>query len=489
MGNEHVIRWHAQARCFASCELFRASGWARAHRPARGDLCAPDMASPGAAADGVAAVGSGVAEQGPLLEQLQARLAQAEAQAEAQAFVSDEQTALRSAFEQAVAQRDTLALRYAALKEALGTGNALQVANADTTHDKGDGQAAPLTLVLLAEHSAVADAALAALRQRLLRDGGLPPDIQGASRAAVEAHGAVRAVVSTLAAIHGDCAELARFRHARRHASAVPSSHDGHLLERCRQLEAGQEAHARQLTAAHAARDAALEQLSGARARIEACQRAGREMQTVQQSQEADLARCRAALAAQAAELAAFKHAAEAREQEQCALVASLQARVEATAGVATSELDVLRASVMKLRSQRDEARAAAATLTADAREARAALEQEQQVTAAASVELAAAHARVEALEAKLEDAALQAVTAMEHLRGQLQDAEAGHLDAHAVLSDSHARVDVLERQLAEALSSLSAALSAEEASAGARAVLVVRAVALASALLAFGRH
>jgi chromosome segregation ATPase len=427
------------------------------------------MASPGAAADG---------------EQLQARLAQAEAQL---ASGSDEQTALRSAFEQAVAQRDTLALRYAALKEALGTGDALTVAEADTTPGKGDAQAAPLTLVLLAEHSAVADAALAALRQRLLRDGGLPPDIQGASRAAVEAHGAVRAVVSTLAAIHGDSAELARYRHARRHAGAV-SSNDGQLLERCRQLEAQQEAHARQLTEAHAARDAALEQLSGAKARIEACQRAGREMQTVQQSMEADLARCRDALAAQTAELAAFKHAAEAREQEQCALVASLQTRVEATAGVATSELDVLRESVLKLKSQRDEARAAAAALTADVREARTALEQEEQVTAAASVELAAAHARVEALEAKLEDAALQAVTAMEGLQDQLQEAEAGHVEAHAALSDSRARVDGLELQLAEALSSLSTALSAEEASAGARAVLVVRAMRLlAFESVAFG--
>jgi chromosome segregation ATPase len=434
------------------------------------------MASAGAAADGVT-------------EQLQARLAQAEAQL---ASGSDEQTALRSAFEQAVAQRDTLALRYAALKEALGTGDALTVAEADTTPGKGDAQvktlqAAPLTLVLLAEHSAVADAALAALRQRLLRDGGLPPDIQGASRAAVEAHGAVRAVVSTLAAIHGDSAELARYRHARRHAGAV-SSNDGQLLERCRQLEAQQEAHARQLTEAHAARDAALEQLSGAKARIEACQRAGREMQTVQQSMEADLARCRDALAAQAAELAAFKHAAEAREQEQCALVASLQTRVEATAGVATSELDVLRESVLKLRSQRDEARAAAAALTADVREARTALEQEEQVTAAASVELAAAHTRVEALEAKLEDAALQAVTAMEGLQDRLQEAEAGRVEAHAALSDSRARVDGLDFQLAEALSSLSTALSAEEASAGARAVLVVRAMRLlASESFAFG--
>ena len=429
------------------------------------------MASPGEGADGNAD-SSGVTEQRPLLE-LQARLAQAEAQL---AFASDEQAALRSAFEQAAFERDALGARYAALKEALGTGDALTVAVADTTPGRGEvASTVPLTLVLLAEHSAVADAALAALRQRLLRDGGLPPDIQGASRAAVEAHGAVRAVVSTLDAIHGDSAELRRFRHARRHTGALPSSNDGRILERCRQLEAQQEAHARQLTEAHAARDAALEQLSGARAHIDAFQRVGRELQAVQLGLETDLSRCRGALAAQAAELVAFKHEADAKEQEQCALVASLQARVEATAGVATSELDVLRQAVLKLRSQRDEARAAAAALTADAREARAALEQEREATAAASVELAAAHARVDQLEAEKEDAALEAVTMLEQLRGQLQDAEAGHVDAHAALSDSRARVAALELQLAETQAALRTALAAEEASAGARAVLVVR--------------
>ena len=116
------------------------------------------MASPGEGADGNAD-SSGVTEQRPLLE-LQARLAQAEAQL---AFASDEQAALRSAFEQAAFERNALGARYAALKEALGTGDALTVAVADTTPGRGEvASAVPLTLVLLAEHSAVADAALAA---------------------------------------------------------------------------------------------------------------------------------------------------------------------------------------------------------------------------------------------------------------------------------------------------------------------------------------
>ena len=436
-----------------------------------------------------------LAESSASVEELRALLSESQTLLVA---LSDEVHTLNTALDESVTQRNTLAARYALLKDALGTGHAVAVSEADTTpplkrhgydDDDASSRPVPVTVALLDEHSAAADAALAALRQRLERGAGRAPDVNGAVRASVEAASAVRAMRATLAAMQGDAPTLAALRENRNmnvDNSQAPAASSGkeqqQLLERCLRLEAQQSMHERELASVTRERDDGHKHLTVARSRLEECQAAMQGMQNTQRALEVELSGSRDALASARAELSALQ---QSTDEERHALVASLHARVDEAASLANRELETLSASVVKLKAQRDEARSAAATATAAAHAASDDHARQREIAESASAELTAVHARVMQLETQLEDAALQHVTQLEQLRHRLREEEVSRRAAQVQEVDVRARAAALEQQLAETQAALSTALAAEASSAGARAVLVEKCTMYRSLLFA----